>query len=341
MNCLIIKNFNDLINFTKLTQNNYRTDGDIANAKKYGYKQATFKKALKSLEEYDQDIINGVQVKDLSGIGSGIIKRIDEIIATGKLSEINSENSTLHELDNLLRITGIGDSKAKKLLDDGITLQYLLDNIGDSKLENILTHHQLLGLKYFHDFEKRIPRKEIKSLEKKLNKLVELDSKLEVIICGSYRRNLTTSGDIDVLITRKDIKTKDDLINNNDILKKIVEFYSDNGLLIDSLTNNVTTKYMGVCKNTPKSVSRRIDIRFIPMESIYFAMLYFTGSGTFNKNMRTYALKKGYKLNEYGLFKSNFKFNVKCENDIFDILDLDYVNPEDRVNNYIFIFKDE
>jgi DNA polymerase beta len=123
-------------------------------------------------------------------------------------------------------------------------------------------------------------------------------------------------------------------------LKQIVDLYNDKGLLIDSLTTNVTTKYMGVCKNTSKSIPRRIDIRFIPMESIYFAMLYFTGSGTFNKNMRTFAIKKGFKLNEYGLYKNNLKVKINSENDIFDLLDLDYVNPEDRVNNYVFGFTD-
>ena len=58
---------------------------------------------------------------------------------------------------------------------------------------------------------------------------------------------------------------------------------------------------MGLCK-FEDNPSRRIDIRLIPLDSYGAALLYFTGSGDFNKNMRTYALKKGYTINEYGIY---------------------------------------
>ena len=45
------------------------------------------------------------------------------------------------------------------------------------------------------------------------------------------------------------------------------------------------TKYMGICKLNSKSKGRRMDIRFIPYESKVPAILYFTGSGNFNKFM--------------------------------------------------------
>ena len=47
------------------------------------------------------------------------------------------------------------------------------------------------------------------------------------------------------------------------------------------------------------NTARRIDIRIVPFESYGSAILYFTGSKTFNTNMRSHALKKGYSLNEF------------------------------------------
>ena len=44
---------------------------------------------------------------------------------------------------------------------------------------------------------------------------------------------------------------------------------------------------------------RRIDIRLLPYDQYYCALLYFTGSDMFNKNMRGVALEKGFTLNEY------------------------------------------
>ena len=60
---------------------------------------------------------------------------------------------------------------------------------------------------------------------------------------------------------------------------------------------------MGLCKLSSRSKARRIDIRFIAYQSKAAAMLYFTGSGTFNEIMRSEALKKNYTINEYGIYR--------------------------------------
>ena len=92
----------------------------------------------------------------------------------------------------------------------------------------------------------------------------------------------------------------------------------------------ISTKYMGFSKYKNKPV-RRIDIRYIPYDSYYSALLYFTGSGDLNKKMRNIAKTKNYKLSEYGLFNENGeKFKVKSERDIFKLLDMEYLPPRLR-----------
>ena len=87
-----------------------------------------------------------------------------------------------------------------------------IDNLPEDSILQELTHHQLIGLKYLEDINLRIPRLEIEKLEKKIKKFVsEIDSKLEVIICGSYRRQAHNSGDIDMLILHPDLKTPEDI----------------------------------------------------------------------------------------------------------------------------------
>ena len=65
-------------------------------------------------------------------------------------------------------------------------------------------------------------------------------------------------------------------------------------------------------------------------------MLYFTGSGNFNKVMRADALKKGYTINEYGIYKLKGKtekelIKTETEEDIFKIIDMEYLEPKDRI----------
>jgi DNA polymerase/3'-5' exonuclease PolX len=87
---------------------------------------------------------------------------------------------------------------------------------------------------------------------------------------------------------------------------------------------------MGIFKF--EGIIGRIDIRFMPYESFYFAYLYFTGGVDLNRNMRLVAITHGYKLNEYGLYKdgSSKSIIVESEKEIFDILGLNYLQPKDR-----------
>jgi DNA polymerase (family 10) len=99
------------------------------------------------------------------------------------------------------------------------------------------------------------------------------------------------------------------------------------------------------------------DLRVVPPESFGAALNYFTGSKEHNIALRELAMKKGYKLNEYGLFKvaerrgskrettphQNLRFGTgqarkevmiagKTEGEIYKALGLEYIEPELREN---------
>jgi DNA polymerase beta len=221
--------------------------------------------------------------------------------------------------------------------------KYLMDSLKgrllqETKYLHKLNHHQLIGIKYFDDISKKIPREEIQIMEKILKTIVNRMSKEFIItICGSYRRGRSRSGDVDTLLTHPSIKTKDDLdTNGKEVLSKFVFILEQSGFLIDHLTDDSTTKYMGVCMCPKKGkIARRIDIRFVPYESYGAAILYFTGSKNFNTAMRSHALHKGYTLSEYGLFKlvngkKGEQVSCPTEKDIFKVLDYQYSEPVDR-----------
>ena len=79
-----------------------------------------------------------------------------------------------------------------------------------------------------------------------------------------------------------------------------------------------------------------VDLRVVPKESYGAALQYFTGSKDHNIIVREIAIKKGYKLNEYGLFKISGKKEIKIagetEEKIYEKLGLDYIEPEMREN---------
>jgi DNA polymerase/3'-5' exonuclease PolX len=106
------------------------------------------------------------------------------------------------------------------------------------------------------------------------------------------------------------------------------------GYIIETLASG-KSKFMGLCKLSPKLPARRIDILIADPSYYYFALLYFTGSYTFNIYMRKIALEKGYSLSEYGLKDKTKKHIdtseiIKTEEDIFKFLDIPYVPPNKR-----------
>jgi len=209
----------------------------------------------------------------------------------------------------------------------------------ETKYLHKLGEKQLLGIKYFHDMSQKIPREEVEKAEKILKASAShMNNELIITLCGSFRRGRDKSGDIDCLITHPVIKTMEDLeaypVN---LLQKFVEFLTKLDFLVDHLTSNGRSKYMGFCivkqSGKVKTVTaRRIDIRFIPYDSYGTAILYFTGSKNFNTKMRSHALSKGYSLNEYGLkrLKDNVFIPCKTEEEVFEILKYPYKKPTER-----------
>jgi DNA polymerase/3'-5' exonuclease PolX len=120
-------------------------------------------------------------------------------------------------------------------------------------------------------------------------------------------------------------------MKKNKYFPAIIKILKHNKFIIESLTGDIVeSKYMGIFSY--KGIIGRIDIRFVPYESFYFAYLYFTGGKDLNRDMRLVANVLGYKLNEYGLYKIGTAKSVKVESEkeIFDILGLQYLQPKDR-----------
>jgi DNA polymerase/3'-5' exonuclease PolX len=307
--------------------------------KKNQFRVTQFKKALSSIKSYPDEITSGKQARELPGIGKGIADRIDTILTTGTLPELSETahiDETTRLINELTTVTGIGESNARKFIEMGVTS---LDDLRRKFNKGLikLTHHMQVGLKYYDEIQQKIPYREIVELGEIMRKCIhQIYPEIMVEICGSHRRQKAFSGDIDVLMTSKSIATEDDLIMSQiHYLKDIVHELKSIGFVIDDLTSQGDTKYMGVCIHPQTKIGRRIDIRFVTYDSYYPAILYFTGSMMLNKLMRTHALKKHFTLNEYGLYRlvtgeKEEKIVAHSEKEIFDILGLVYLEPKER-----------
>lgn len=349
INSQIISEFEKLIAFYKNEADKLKKSEDVKNLTANTFRIRQLRNVVSILSKYPEKITlkNYQELKELDGIGAGTIQRVKEILENGKLAELESFTDTNGDkeksITELEEIVGVGRVKALEFYNQGITsVKMLKQKIKKGEIE--INEKIELGLKYYGKYKTNIPRKEIDKVYKiltkvintvnKENKLTE-DNKYIFEVCGSYRREKTTSGDIDVLISKlgtleknKDSTSLELFVNK---LKENIKTNDDKPLLIDDITDkNFETKYMGFAKYKDNPV-RRIDIRYVAYDSYYSALLYFTGSADLNKKMRNIAKSKGLKLSEYGLFKTDgTKLKIKSEEDFFKELDLDYIPPNMR-----------
>lgn len=338
MNNDIINNFNLLLQLLKQS-NKYELNKKIKKTNMFRIRQLSYSKDIISNLDYKITIDNVNKLLLLPGIGKGTVARICEILNTNTLDEINylqnninNQYTNLKLINDLSTIIGIGDKIALKLIQ-----KYNITSLSDFK--NKVNNNEInipdkikLAMKYLDVYQQNIPREEINLISDYLNQIIyELDSKYIFIICGSYRRMKQTSNDIDILLIHEDFIIMDDNQNNH-YLSNIIKKLHDTEFIIDDLTNSNKTKYMGFCQLNKKFPIRRIDIRMMPVESFFPALLYFTGSYEFNQMIRKTAKKKGYKLNEYGLFEVNTNKKIILINEkmIFNILGMEYLSPEKR-----------
>jgi DNA polymerase/3'-5' exonuclease PolX len=346
----IIKEFQRLISFVRSEREEFQKKNDIKNVTANNFRIKQLSTVLAILKKYPEKITikNYQELKEIDGIGAHTIQRIKEILESGKLTELgNFKDLSIEKekiIEELEEVIGIGRAMAVEFYNQGITsVKMLKEKIKKKEIE--VNEKIELGLRYYGVYKKNIPRTEIDEINKIIKKVIskmnthyKFDEKTKYIyqICGSYRREKPNSGDIDVLVSKLDIKDNtDDSINHLDrVVKRLKKDLTDNDnkpLLIDDITDkNYETKYMGFAKYKDNHV-RRIDIRFVSYESYHSALLYFTGSAELNKKMRSIAKKLKLKLSEYGLFKEDgTKLKIKSEEEFFHKLDLPFVEPKNR-----------
>lgn len=311
----IIKIFKELADYEK-------TNGQV-------YKVSSYRKVIEGLKKMNSDIeLTEHNIKSIKGVGDSLYKKIVEIKTTGTTSLYEKIKNVPDPRKDFMNIHGVGPKKAKELVEAGFTCIQDLRDL--KKKSEVLNKVQISGLQYYEDLLKRIPYEEIQKHERLLkNALMKIDKNAELTIAGSYRRKCGDSGDIDVLL-KSDDKT---------VYDRFVKKLKKDAYLIEDLAFG-RKKYNGISKVGRDGTGRRIDIMYTTPQEYPFAILYFTGSKEFNQMMRKVANDKGFTLNEYNLEKLSDNGDkvivdpngeeIKVEEDIFDFLEMGYVEPWQR-----------
>ncbi|MCD6539165.1 MAG: DNA polymerase/3'-5' exonuclease PolX [Candidatus Omnitrophica bacterium] len=290
-----------------------------------------YQKAAQNIESLPfslKDVLRDGRLEEIPGIGKDLAGKIKEIITTGKLRQHQLLKKSIPSgLIEMLGIPGLGPKTVKVIyeklkISDIKSLERAaltgrlkgLPGIKEKTEENILK-----GIALIKGGRERMPLYQaLKVAEGFVEPLKNLKEVEKIEPAGSLRRRKETVKDIDILIvSSKPSKVMDNFVN----LPNVKE------VLAKGETKSSVISRQNI----------QVDLRVVENASFGSALLYFTGSKNFNISLRTYALKKNYKINEYGVFKveKNREKRVagKTEEEIFRLFGMDYILPtlrEDR-----------
>lgn len=273
-----------------------------------GWRTRAYRKAISTLRGHAVKVCTKERALALPQIGERLATKIEEIAVTNRLRRLDNTKTDINDqiFQTFMGIYGAGPVLAGKWVDAGYTT---LDEVV-AKAD--LNTNQKIGIEHYEDFNSRIPRVEVEKLGAIVRKnLIKLDANFEVIVGGSYRRGAATSGDLDCIITHKEENTPADYIRQVVLDRLVPKLKAKNFLTADLAVTSRDdgSKWHGACHlpsntNEPsKAPWRRIDLLLVPPAELGAALIYFTGNDLFNRSMRLLASKKGFRLNQRGLYR--------------------------------------
>jgi DNA polymerase (family 10) len=287
------------------------------------FKSRAYYNAAKTLSAIDDldEVIKEKKLKEIKGIGEAIATKIEEYAETGGMAYFEELKQAVPEsLLELLQIPNLGPKKIKVLFDGlGIAnvgeLEYAckenrlvsLPGFGEKTQEKILR-----GIEFVKRHKGEYLVGDVYPLAYDIKEKIQAVAKESAVeVCGSIRRRKEIARDIDILVGGGDAQS---------ITSYFISLPEIEEVLVSGETKTSCRLKSGI----------EADLRIVTKEEFPYALMYFTGSKEHNVRLRGIAKKKGFKLNEYGLFDGEKLITLRNEDEIYHMLGLGYVVPELR-----------
>jgi len=270
-------------------------------------------------------------LRELNGIGKATAEKIEEFINTGNIKLHEDLRKKVPDgLIELLKIQGLGPKKVALIYNElGVSsIDDLEAAVEDGRVEALpgmgkqSAARIIEGIAFLRTSKGRTP---YGIAAPKVAELLELVRSIECVqqaeAAGSFRRGLETVGDIDLLCVCDDGAAT-------------VEAFVQRSQPVRVLASGDTKGSVTVALAGDREI--QVDLRVVPAESFGAALQYFTGSKEHNVRIRERAAKRGWKLNEWGLFDGDDVIAGDTEAGIYAKLDLPHFPPETREDRFEF-----
>lgn len=290
------------------------------------YRITAYRRAARSLEGLTEDIAVVAErdtLEEIPGVGKSTAEKILEFLKTGTCTYYEELRKQLPAgITTLMTVSEVGPKTAmllhEKLGIDSIEdleqaakkgLVRELPRMGAKTEENILKAIALLRRS-----KERLPIGAVLPLSREIvDALRGLTAVKQISVAGSLRRMRETIGDIDILVTSsKPEKVMDVFTTLPRVRQVLAKGPTRSSVILDT----------GI----------QADVRVVEPEAFGAALQYFTGSKEHNVKVREKAVRRGLKVNEYGVFrvKDDRRTAGTTEEELYQAVGLPWIPPEIR-----------
>jgi DNA polymerase (family 10) len=293
------------------------------------FRVRSYRNASRTVKDLSHDlgelIEEGKDLSELPDIGSSIAEKIEEIVKTGRLKQLEELREKVSpELSELLALENLGPRRVAQLNRElGISsLEELekkardgsianLEGFGKKTEKNIL--EEIERYRDQGDWERMLLSGAEEQVKPLLEYLESLDEIQKVVAAGSYRRRKETVGDLDILALCFEPEPAMKAFREYDRVERVVSSGSSKSTVI-------------------MKGGLQVDLRIIEEKSFGAALYYFTGSKSHNIETRKMARDRELKVNEYGVFSGDRQVAGKEEEGVMEAIGVGYIPPELREN---------
>lgn len=293
-----------------------------------------YQNAARSVNSLDGDIeelTRQGRLKGVPGLGSTIIKRIEEVVETGHIALYDELVETTPPIKlEMMRIPGVGPKKINAIYNQ-LHVTSIPDLVEACKQDKVAvlpgfgkkTQDKILqGIAFLAQHADRflypVAEEEASHIYAALKALPEI---VRLQVAGSLRRRRETVKDIDMVVSVADSA-------GDDVRRKIMDVFTSQPT-VQAITGKGETKSSVVL-----SSGMNMDLRVVNDSQFPYTLHHFTGSKEHHIPLRRRALSMNMTINDYGLFRGkepNLEL-VPCkdEADIYAALGMDFIEPELR-----------
>ena len=291
------------------------------------FRVRAYAEAARSIRALQQDIDAAYRAGELGkirGVGESIAAKIAEYLDTGRSSYYEELQHQVPVAETaLLDVPGVGPARARDIF------QHLGVNDA-SGLAQAAREHRLSSVPGIGPaLEQRIGREAERAAQRSQRKLLDV----ALTTAEDVVSQLRSSADAERLDPAGSIRRMQETIGDIDILASSLQPAGLQGAFV-KLPSVAEVLWEGEARTSILTRDGlQIDLRIIAPDEYGSGLLYFTGSKQHNIALRLLAIRRGWKLSEYGLFDQNGqRLASRTEEEIYAALGMDWIPPELRTD---------